>query len=145
VLILGYGNDNRCDDAAGLVAARRLRSMGFDAVELQGDAMELMEAWSGQPEAIVIDAVTTGAQPGTITVWEPNRTSLPPDRFPCSTHGLGLAEAVELARVLARLPGHLTIYGIEAGRFDRGGPLSPEVDEAVDQLVGQIACRSVSA
>lgn len=145
MLILGYGNDNRSDDAAGLVAARRLRSMGVDAIEHEGDAMELMDAWSGQSEAIVIDAAVAGAEPGCITVWEAHRTPLPPDRFPCSTHGLGLAEAVELARMLGRLPARLTIYGIEAARFNRGGPLSREVDEAVQRVVKDIAGRFVSA
>lgn len=141
MLILGCGNDHRSDDAAGLVAARRLRSMGVDAVEHQSDSIDLMEAWSGHQEAIVIDAVMTGADPGSVTIWEAHRTPLPPDRFPCSTHGLGVAEAVELARLLGRLPRSLTIYGIEARTFDRDGPLSPEVDEAVNRLVMQIAGR----
>lgn len=115
--------------------------MGINAVEYQGDSIELLQAWSGHSEAIVIDAVVTGANPGTITVWEAHRTPLPPDRFPCSTHGLGLAEAVEIARTLGRLPASLTIYGIEAARFDRDGPPSPEVNEAINRLVTQIAGR----
>ena len=145
MLILGYGNDDRSDDAAGLVAARRLRSLGVDAVEFQSDALELMEVWSGHQKVMIIDAVVTGAEPGSVTIWEAHRTPLPPDRFPCSTHGLGLAEAVELARAMDRLPASLMIYGIEAIRFDRDGRVSPEVDQAIDRLVMQIAGRAVSA
>lgn len=141
-MILGYGNDNRSDDAAGLVAVRRLRSLGVDAAEFQSDAMELMEVWSGHQEVMIIDAVVTGAEPGTVTIWEAHRTPVPPDRFPCSTHGLGLAEAVELARVMGRLPASLMIYGIEAVRFDRDGQVSTEVDAAINRLVLQIAGQS---
>jgi hydrogenase maturation protease len=38
-----------------------------------------------------------------------------------STHGLGLAEAVELGRTLDRLPRSLVIFGIEAASFPVGG------------------------
>ncbi|HEV2169648.1 MAG TPA: hydrogenase maturation protease, partial [Candidatus Binatus sp.] len=109
MLILGCGNDDRSDDAAGLLVVRRLRELGIEAHEHGGDALGLIEAWSGAREVVVIDAVVRGTDPDTVR------------EAPCSTHNLGLAEAIELARVLGRLPAKLTIYGIEAKCFDRGG------------------------
>lgn len=141
MLIIGYGNPDRADDAAGLLVARRLRELGVDAHEHGGEALALIETWSAAPEVILIDAVMTGAPPGTITLWDAGTEPLPPDRFRCSTHALGLAEAVELARVLGRLPPKLLIYGIEAMNFDRFGTLSPGVAEAVGRLARRIAQR----
>ena len=46
------------------------------------------------------------------------RTSrLPMGQFRCSTHALGVAEAIELARALDRLPRKLIVFGIEGIRL----------------------------
>ena len=139
MLILGCGNADRSDDAAGLLVARRLRELGIDACEHGGETLALIEAWSECEEVIIIDAVVSGAPPGTITVWDARAAPWPAAEFRCSTHALGVAEAVELARVLGRLPSRLVVYGIEGTRFDPGAPPSPEVGEAVEQLARQIA------
>ena len=140
MLILGCGNPDRADDAAGLLVARRLRELGMQACELSGEALELLDAWSGEADVLVVDAMKSGAPPGTITVWDTRTSRLPACQFRCSTHALGLAEAIELARALDRLPTKLTVVGIEGCRFDRGEPPSPEIAEAVERLAQQIAC-----
>src|ERR1039457_2451863 len=61
------------------------------------------------------------------------------DRYRCSTHAFGVAEAVQLARVLERLPRRLLIYGIEGRRFDLGSAPSVEVVEASDRVALALA------
>jgi len=139
VLIIGVGNADRSDDAAGLLVARWLRELGIDAREHTGDPLALIDAWDGASEAILIDTVVSGAAPGTITKWDAGETPLPPDQFCCSTHALGLAEAVEIARSLGRLPGRLMIYGIEGVSFEFGGAPSAEVAAAVERVAQEIA------
>jgi hydrogenase maturation protease len=139
--ILGLGNADRSDDAAGLLAARRLAELGLDARERAGAPLTLIDEWSNCTDVIIIDAVVSGAAPGTIHVWDLSSSPLPLGRYGSSTHALGLAEAVELARVLDRLPPRLVFYGIEAARFEQGGSPSPEVAAAVEQLALQIARR----
>jgi hydrogenase maturation protease len=139
MLILGCGNPERSDDAAGLLVARRLRELGINALECRGDMLRLMEIWNGSKEVGIVDAVVSGAAPGTIHVWDALDSPLPRDCFPSSTHHLGVADAVELARALGRLPPKLILYGIEAAKFGRGQSLSPEVGAAVKQLVQDIA------
>ena len=119
MLILGCGNPDRADDAAGLLVARRLRELGTQARELGGEALELIDAWSGEADVIIVDAVKSGAPPGTITVWDARTSPLPACQFRCSTHALGVAEAIELARALDRLPSKLIVVGIE------GNPIRP--------------------
>ena len=139
MLILGCGNPDRPDDAAGVLVARRLREMGIAAQEFTGDPLALIEVWNGSREVILIDTVVSGVAPGAITVWDAGKTPLPPEQFCCSTHAFGIAEAVEIARALGRLPPRLLIYGIEGVRFEVGGSLTPEVAAAIERLAGEIA------
>lgn len=52
-----------------------------------------------------------------------------------STHGLGLAEAIELSCVLGCLPIKLRVYGIEGRHFELGVEVSHEVKNAVERVV----------
>jgi len=101
--------------------------------------LRLMEIWNGSKEVEIVDAVVSGAAPGTIHVWDALDGPLPRGCFPSSTHDLGVADAVELAPAVGRLPPKLILYGIEAAKFGRGESLSPEVEAAVRQLVQDIA------
>lgn len=139
MLIVGCGNQDRSDDAAGLLVVRRLRELGIYALELGGEGLALIDAWSGGADVIVVDAVMSGVPPGTITVWDARTSPFPVGQFRCSTHAFGMAETIELARALGRLPGKLIVYGIEGIRFGCGGPPSPEVGEAVERLAQRIA------
>ncbi len=125
--------DHGSDAAAGLLVARRLRKLGIQARELGGEALALLDAWSGRADVIIVDAVKSGAPPGTITNWDARTSRLPVGQFRCSTHALGVAEAIELARALDRLTRKLIVIGIEGIRFDRGEPPSAEVAEAVER------------
>lgn len=140
MLILGCGNRQRGDDAAGILAAERLRALGIAAEVCAGESSELMEAWSDADDVIVVDAVVVGAPVGTVHVWDGRQ----PPAFATakrSTHGLGVAEAIALARALDRLPARLRVYGIEGNNFEMGNALSPEVEHAVEEVVRRIAAE----
>jgi hydrogenase maturation protease len=122
----------RGDDAAGLLAARRL-----GGIELEGDASTLVDLLADAPSAIVIDAVRSGAAPGTLHRFEVGRDPLPASlRSSSSTHAVSVAEAIELARALDRLPPAVLVLGIEGAGFDVGAPLSDPVAAAIDEVVG---------
>jgi len=142
MLILGCGNPDRADDAAGLLVAARLRELGIDARTHGGDMLALIDEWSSEGEVILVDAVVSGAARGAITTWDARKAGLPAHCFPCSTHALGVAEAVELARALGLLPRKLIVYGIEAINFEPGGPLSPEVAAAVGRLAHDLGTNA---
>ncbi len=145
--IIGCGNLHRGDDAAGLLVARRLRELGVPAEEESGEALALIESWEDSEELILIDAVVTGAEPGSINFWDVGGAgNLTADVAKnTSTHGLGLAQAIELARSLDRLPPKLFIYGIEGSRFEVGTPPAPRVLAAVERLAQQIAAVLLEA
>src|SRR5262245_34161106 len=119
-LIIGYGNPDRGDDAAGLLVVRRLRELGIEARELSGDALTLEEACRDADTVLLTDSVVAGSRSVKVTVWDAAARPLVGDSFRCSTHAFGVAGAVELARTLGWLPTHLQIYGIEGKRFEIG-------------------------
>ena len=59
-----------------------------------------------------------------------------------STHAFGVADAVELARALDRLPERLDVYAIEGASFAAGAPLSPAVAAAIDELADLLAAEA---
>jgi hydrogenase maturation protease len=136
ILILGVGNIDRGDDGAGIQAARKLQDRR--RVHEVRDCLRLIDLWEDETDVTVIDATVSGAEPGTITKFDGLKDRLPANTFQ-STHSFGLAESVELARVLERLPARLTIYGIEAGSFGHGQALTPRVEEAVETLSSSLA------
>jgi len=137
MLIIGCGNRERSDDGAGILVAERLRELGIKAETRIGEALDLMEAWNGADDVILVDAVLTGAPVGTVQAWD-SRQPLASVRTNASTHGLGVAEAIELAYVLEQLPMRLRVYGIEGRRFELGAEISPQVQRAVAEVVGRI-------
>jgi len=137
VRIIGCGNRERMDDGAGILVVQRVCSLGVNAAIHSGEAAALIEAWSGADDVIIVDTVVSGAPTGTVHTWD-SRQPLPLPTSPASTHGLGVAEAVELAGALGRLPRRLRVYGIEGRQFDFGYNLSPEVRLAVRAVIRQI-------
>ena len=142
MLILCCGNADRGDDGAGPACADALRILRAPAKCLAGDAFSLLDAWTGHPKVIVVDAIVTGAAPGTLHRFEiKNGENL--DRFEKSlggsTHGFGIAEAFRLGKLTKNVPADAVIYGIEAASFEWGGGLSPEVHGAVQQLASALA------
>lgn len=148
MLIIGLGNLDRGDDAAGLLVARGLLEKGISAIAHNGDPMDLIEILTTAECTVLVDAVVTGgaykAQPGTLHIWDARESKLRNKVFRSSTHALGLAEALELARTLDRLPKQLTVYGIEAARFGAGTPPSIPVLAGVEKAVARIASSLAS-
>jgi hydrogenase maturation protease len=157
VLVIGLGNALRHDDAVGLEVVRELRrrtdERPADAQpadgpptetrpteivlrEHEGEAIALLDLWEDTETVVLIDAVRSGAQPGTVHRLEASSEPLPAWlRRPSSTHAIGIGEAIELARALGRLPRRVLLYGIEGQSFEAGTGLSPEVAAAVGEVV----------
>jgi hydrogenase maturation protease len=141
LLVIGVGNRDRGDDGAGLEVARRLRELGVGGarlVEQRGEAAELLEAMSGADSVILVDASLSGAHPGTVQRIEAHRETLTQALRCASSHGWGLAEAVELARALGRLPRSVVVYAIEGRCFHPGRDLSPSVRQAVERVARRV-------
>lgn len=103
-------------------------------LELSGEGAELMDAWEQADHVILIDAASSGAAAGTLRRFDAASVEVPTGLFHYSSHQFAVAEAVEMARVLGRLPRQLSVYGIEGIDFSYGEGLSPEVSRAIDRV-----------
>jgi len=140
-IVLGIGNRDRGDDAAGPAVARLLRSVlpaDIEVVEHSGEAGALLGLIEGATEAYLVDACASGAPAGTVQRFDAQSAALPQGMFGLSTHAFGLAEAIELGRALGQLPPRCVIYAIEAGSFEAGASLSPPVAAAVAEVAVQL-------
>lgn len=140
-LIVGIGNRFRGDDALGCVIADEIKkqvSNSVEVIEHNGDPAALIDLWQGYSQVILIDAVSSGAEPGTMHYVDLRQQSIPEVFRNYSTHALGIAEAVELARVLGKLPLSIVFFGIEGEDFKSASPLSPQLQHAVKELPSKI-------
>jgi hydrogenase maturation protease len=141
IVVIGVGNPDRGDDGAGRETARRLRASGLEEatiVACDGEATALLAHFEGADAAILIDACVSGAAPGTVRRFDAAEAPLPSAAFGLSSHGLGLSEAIELARTLGALPPRCVVYAIEGQRFDVGAPLSDAAAAAIEEVVADI-------
>jgi hydrogenase maturation protease len=135
VVVIGIGNEDRGDDAVGLLVARRLRDVeGIEVREEPGEAGRLMDAWADVDVAILVDAVQSGEEVGAVLRLDASARSLPATIARASTHAFGVAEAVELARTLGKLPRTTIVFGIEGRAFDFRVSVTPEVEQAVGEV-----------
>ncbi len=140
VVAVGVGNVYRSDDGAGLAVAERLRETAPDieVVTCEQEPLRLLDAWNGADLALVVDAVSSGARPGTVHRFDASEQPVPATVFRGSTHALGVGDAIELARTLGRLPTRVLVFGIEGERFSAGDRLSPAVAAAVEPLAAEL-------
>jgi len=134
-VVIGVGNPYRRDDGVGPAVADLLRGCGIEVAHSLGETTELIELWQDRDLAILVDAIR--AQPA-----HPGRVHhiVVPGPYPsaASSHGLGLGEAIELARALDRLPGRLVLYAVEVADVGHGQGLSPPVAAASARLADAI-------
>jgi hydrogenase maturation protease len=153
ILILGLGNPLVTDDSVGLRVAAEVKALVADrpGVEVGEDywgGLRLMERMVGFEAAIVIDAICTGAPPGTIHRLGVH--SIPTQRS-ASSHDVNLPTALALGRhagVALPCDEKILLVGIEAADILSFGeqctpavqaaiaPAVREVVEALDRLVG---------
>jgi hydrogenase maturation protease len=140
-LLIGVGNEYRSDDGVGLIVARKIHEKLIPSVtvkEESGEGAALMEAWQGFQNVIIVDAVSSGAMPGTIFRIDANKETVPIKFFHYSTHAFSVSEAIELARVMNVLPPKIVVYGIEGNNFAAGTTISLLIQQAAQKIIEQI-------
>lgn len=144
-LVLGLGNPLMGDDGVGVAAVERLREEWElpDDVELVDGGtwgMNLLPLIEAAERVILMDAIRTGAAPGTLTVLE--RRELP--RYfalKLSPHQIDLREVLALAELRGALPDELVAIGIEPQRIEMDVTLSPVVRAGVHKVVDLVVDR----
>lgn len=149
VLVLGLGNPLLADDGTGLHLLGRVQAAGpwpehVEFVDGGTWGLSLLPAVMDAGRLLVLDAVRTGAPPGTVHCA---RDDAVPRLYarPTSPHQLDLGEVLAAATLVGRLPERLAVVGIEPARTDRlSVGLGPAVVAAVEPAADQ-ACRLLRA
>ena len=149
VLVLGIGNPLMGDDGAGVELAHRLQERDYGPlvhVEEGGtQGMTLLPLLEDADTLILLDAVRTGALPGTVVTR--SREELP-RHFSrvMSPHQIGMKEVLGAAQLCGTLPRAITLVGVEAAHTEFCQPMSAEVRAAMPQaleLIENLIARAV--
>lgn len=145
VTIVGIGNLFRGDDGAGLAVAREIRARqpGLRVIERSGNLLDLFDAIENESAVIIIDAVSTGAPAGSVFRWDASAQALPSAAMHGSTHGFGVAEAIELARARNKLPATVLVWGIEGTNFEPAVSLSADVAAAIPLVAERVIQEAI--
>ena len=132
--IIGVGNPLRGDDGVGPKLIQALRQHDGPSLELidgGSDALGILEYLEGRSRVCIVDACRMGLSPGAVRMFEPQDATavMAPDQI--SLHGLGLAEALNMASALQMLPHELKIIGIEPQTIQFNGELSEPVQQGL--------------
>ncbi len=143
VLLIGIGHRFRRDDGVGPFVADHVRARGLSGIRVEchhGEGTGLMALWRGAERVVAVDAMASGAPPGTVRDWDVAAEAVPAALFPKSSHTFGLAEGIAMARLLGGLPPHFTVIGVEGRDFSAGEGLTPAVERAAVQVAEDL-CR----
>lgn len=144
MLVIAVGNVFRGDDGVGPALAAKIRTLDLPqtaVVEALGD-VGLIDAWTGHDRVVLLDAVHSGAAPGTVIRRDLLAGALPRDWFRLSSHQVGVADAVELARAMGTLPRRLVFIGVEGKSFDSGVGLTRRVAAALDGAAAMVVLEA---
>lgn len=138
IIVVGLGNSYRRDDGVGIVAAAALDELALPGVRVVTDVVEpmsLLEAWSGAGLAVVIDAaVVTPSMPGRVHRCTLGDVVAASEGL--SSHSVDIGRTHALGQALGRVPDALVVFTIEVADTGHGIGLTPQVAEAVPEVVG---------
>lgn len=145
-VIIGMGNPLLSDDGIGIavataVAERLQDCMKVTVTELHTGGIRLMEAMAGFKRAVVVDAMVSGAAPGTLQRFNPQDFVTTKNTY--SSHDTNFGTAYDLGLLAGvELPERVSFWGIEAREFDLFGErFSDEVAAALPLAVERIVAE----
>jgi hydrogenase maturation protease len=115
-LVIGVGNLLRTDDGVGIHVIKGLNDLRPEVNTLDAamGSVEILEAMRGYDQAVIVDAIETGAEPGTIFRVNLTQGEEPP--IVTHSHGTDLITTLRLGRQLygEEMPGGIILLAIEA-------------------------------
>jgi len=139
VLVLGLGNPLLGDEGVGVRVAEVLKSQalrpGVTVAEGGTAGLGLIGLMEGYERVVIVDAADMGYPAGGVVRFTPAEVQFKAAGAPLSLHQVGLGETLALAEALEMAPAEVVIIGVQPGRIEGGAGLSPEVEEAIPQII----------
>ncbi|WP_414530085.1 hydrogenase maturation protease [Nodularia chucula] len=144
--IIGCGNLNRSDDAVGVIIAQRLQKYlaknphpDIRVYDCGTGGMDVMFQARGSKQLIIIDASSTGSEPGAVfKVPGKELEALPEPSY--NLHDFRWDHALAAGKKIFGndFPQDVTVYLIEAANLDLGLELSAVVHHAADLVFAEL-------
>jgi hydrogenase maturation protease len=137
IIILGIGNLVLKDEGVGVHAVKELENrnlpQGVEAIDGGTATMDLLSVIHESEKIIVIDALSSGGEPGTIYRCFPEDL-MDADERPLSLHQVDLLDVLLMARQLGG-NANVVIIGVEPEEISYGMELTPKVEAAVPKVI----------
>lgn len=138
--VIGIGNLLRVDDGVGIHVVRILREeMPYvEAVDISTANIDLLDYIRRRDKVVIVDAIKTGAEPGTIHRLSPEQIV---ETDFAQSHGLNLPGILKLGRQLypEEMPEKVVILALEAEDIESfGSELTEKVRMAIPKLIEMI-------
>ncbi len=137
IKVIGIGNLIMQDDGLGVHIIRELEAQGVpgnvELIDGGTHSYDLLEFLADADYAIIVDAMHTGGEPGTIYRAPLDELGIKPQENMTSLHELHFVEAVEMARLLGYHP-QVLVFGVEPKEVGLGLELTPEVAARVPRV-----------
>jgi len=141
-LILGVGNILQKDEGIGVRAVEILQErfeIRDDIRILDGGTMglDLLPFIEGYDNLLIIDAVKTGGEPGTIVRIEGDDVP----RFlstKLSVHQIGLPDMLSAATMMGIMPEKTCLIGIQPETIESGIELSGSVEKRMEDIINAV-------
>ncbi|MBW4512407.1 MAG: hydrogenase maturation protease [Scytonematopsis contorta HA4267-MV1] len=144
--IIGCGNINRSDDGIGVIIIQRLHKYLLEHPHPQvqifdcGTAgIEVMFQARGSKQLIIVDASSTGSEPGAVFKVPGNELeALPEPSY--NLHNFRWDNALAAGRKIFQndFPSDITVFLIEAENLDFGFELSPAIKHSQELVFEEI-------
>ncbi len=151
VLVLGLGNTLLTDDGVGPALVEQLVGSEDDwngqveFVDGGTQGLALLGQFAGRRALIIVDALTTGAAPGTIHRFTlPELRTVTPVRG-ASAHEGNAGELLNAAELLGELPDRLFVVGVEPQEIRTGFGLSSSLKMPCPTLCARSPAFSLSS
>ena len=145
VVVIGIGNAYRLDDGVGLAVADDIAEQALPGIGVQAGIREpsaLLDVWAGAELAIVVDAtVSPSGEPGRIRRLTCDAVA---SARTTSSHGLDVAQALELGNALHRNPSRVVMYTVDVVDTGYGVGLTPVVAASM-AVAAAIVAEAVAA
>ena len=146
VVVIGIGNVVCSDDGLGVHAIRRLgerrrQSDGVELIEGGTAGLMLLPHLADARRAIIVDAISVGASPGTLV-----RLERVEDVFATgmTAHDVGLADLLDALRLTDSWPDELVLHGAQPASTDLGTELTQRLATALPGLLDAIEAELAS-
>ena len=143
ILVLGLGSTPAGDDGLGSVLLEELEKQyryagGFvEFIDAGTHGLDLLSRIAGRQAIVILDALSTGARPGTVSVLEGNEVLRYATGSSASPHAGDAHELLATAAFLGDLPDHFYVVGVQPGNLHEGAQLSNPVRKSLSQAVAK--------